>query len=57
VSVSAGGHLSHFKLRNKFISNFRFFARYASWYHWPVFPWMNLAVNGLAAARYLLSRR
>ena len=34
VSVSAGGHLSSFKLRNKFVSNLRFFSRYASWYHW-----------------------
>jgi GT2 family glycosyltransferase len=57
VSVSAGGHLSAFKLWNKFFSNLRFFARYASWYHWLVFPWMNLLVNGLAAARYLMRQR
>jgi len=56
VSVSAGGHLSAFKLRNKFISNFRFFARYAAWYQWGVFPWMSVAVNAGAGARYLLSR-
>jgi len=57
VSVSAGGHLSAFKLRNKFISNFRFFARYAAWYQWAVFPWMNIAVNAAAACRYVLGRR
>ena len=56
VSVSAGGHLSAFKLRNKFISNYRFFARYAAWYQWAVFPWMNIAVNAGAAGRYLLRR-
>jgi len=57
VSVSAGGHLSSFKLRNKFVSNLRFFFRYASWYHWFFFPWMNFVVNGYAAGRYLLARR
>ena len=57
VSVSAGGHLSGFKLRNKFVSNFRFFARYASWYHWLVFPWLSLLVNGMAGVRYLFRRR
>ncbi len=57
VSVSAGGHLSSFKLRNKFISNLRFFSRYASWYHWLTFPWMNVVVNGIAAGRYLMARR
>ncbi|HEX7574214.1 MAG TPA: glycosyltransferase family 2 protein [Bacteroidota bacterium] len=57
VSVSAGGHLSSFKLRNKFVSNLRFFSRYASWYHWFFFPWMNVVVNGYAAGRYLLAGR
>jgi GT2 family glycosyltransferase len=57
VSVSAGGHLSSFKLRNKFVSNLRFFSRYASWYHWLLFPWMNILVNGYAAGRYLLAGR
>jgi hypothetical protein len=57
VSVSAGGHLSSFKLRNKFVSNLRFFSRYASWYHWLFFPWMNVLVNGYAAGRYLLAGR
>jgi hypothetical protein len=55
ISVTSGGHLSAFKLRNKFLSNLRFFARYASWYHWLVFPWMNILVNGAAAARYLVA--
>lgn len=57
VSVSTGGHLSLYKLKNKFISNFRFFARYASWYHWLVFPWMNVVVNGIVAVRYLASTK
>jgi len=57
VSVSAGGHLSSFKLRNKFVSNLRFFSRYASWYHWPVFPWMNIVANACAAGRYLMAGR
>ena len=57
VSVSAGGHLSRFKLRHKFLSNMRFFARYAKWYHWLVFPWLNVLVNGIAALRYVLMKR
>jgi GT2 family glycosyltransferase len=56
VSVTSGGHLSSFKLRHKFASNLRLFARHASWYHWLTFPWMNLPVNGLAALRYLARR-
>jgi len=57
VSVSAGGHLSLFKLRRKFIANLRFFARYAAWYQWLVFPWLNILVNAAAAARYLVQSR
>ena len=57
VSVSAGGHLSFFKLRNKFVSNLRFFSRYASWYHWLVFPWLNILVNARAALRFVASAR
>jgi len=57
LSVSAGGHLSSFKMRNKFVSNMRFFVRYASWYHWLVFPWMSLVANGMAALKYLLKAR
>jgi GT2 family glycosyltransferase len=56
LSVSAGGHLSSFKLRNKAISNFRFFARYASWYHWLTFPWMSVLVNLFAAVRFFTKR-
>ena len=57
ISVSSGGHLSWRKNKNKFVGNFRFFARYASWYHWLVFPWMNIIVNGAQAVRYLLRPR
>lgn len=57
VSVTSGGHLSGFKLRHKFLSNFRFFARHAAWYHWLTFPWMNILVNAAAAVRYLAAGR
>jgi GT2 family glycosyltransferase len=57
LSVSAGGHLSWYKMQNKFISNLRFFSRYAAWYQWLVFPWLNLALNGLAAIRYFATTR
>lgn len=57
LSVSAGGHLSFFKMKNKFLSNIRFFSRYAAWYHWLVFPWMNILVNGVAAVRYAIAAR
>jgi GT2 family glycosyltransferase len=57
LSVSAGGHLSMFKMTHKFRSNLRFFVRYASWYHWFVFPWANILVNGYAAIRYLSTAR
>lgn len=56
ISVSSGGHLSAFKLKQKFLSNLRFNARHASWYHWAVFPWMNILVNAAAAVRYLATR-
>ncbi|MDH3251854.1 MAG: glycosyltransferase family 2 protein [Ignavibacteria bacterium] len=56
LSVSSGGHLSWFKMKNKFLSNMRFFARYGSWYHWLVFPWASILVNGVAAFRFLLQR-
>ena len=55
LSVSAGGHLSRFKLKNKFISNFRFFWRYAAWYQRLVFPWMSVIVNAVAAVSYLVT--
>ncbi|MBM2840013.1 MAG: hypothetical protein HW412_541 [Bacteroidetes bacterium] len=57
LSISSGGHLSLFKMWNKFIGNFRFFARYASWYHWLVFPWANILVNGYATVKYMLRER
>jgi GT2 family glycosyltransferase len=56
LSVSAGGHLSAFKLRNKAVSNFRFFARYGSWYHWLTFPWMSVLVNLWSTVRFLARR-
>jgi GT2 family glycosyltransferase len=57
LSASAGGHLSWYKMENKFLSNFRFFARYAAWYQWLVFPWLSIIVNGVSAIRYLISTR
>jgi len=57
LSVSAGGHLSWYKMKNKLLGNFRFFARYGAWYHWPVFPWLSLIVHGVSALRYLTTTR
>jgi GT2 family glycosyltransferase len=57
LSVSAGGHLSSFKLRHKALSNLRFFARYARWYHWLTFPWMNVVVNAWMTLKYLTGSR
>lgn len=57
LSVSAGGHLSGFKLRNKAISMVRFFAHHARWYHWFTFPWLGPLTNALAAVRYLIATR
>lgn len=57
LSVSAGGHLSRFKLKNKFLSNFRFFWRYGSWAQRLVFPWMSVLVNAWAAGKYLVGAR
>ena len=54
VSVSAGGHLSPFKLRNKYLSSLRFFARYARWYHWLTWPWLSIVMNATAGVRYKL---
>lgn len=45
VSASAGGNLSLFKLRNKLVSQIRFFSRHAAWYHWLVIPWMSILIN------------
>lgn len=55
LSVSAGGHLSHYKLINKARGTVTFFLRYARWYHWLTLPWMSVLSNGAAAIRYLLS--
>lgn len=57
LSVSSGGHLSWFKMKNKAMSNLRFFARYASWYHWLTFPWLNVVVNSVTALRYVFRTR
>jgi GT2 family glycosyltransferase len=57
LSVSTGGHLSSFKLRNKAISMYRFFAHHARWYHWFTFPWLSVPVNIWAGIRYLVSTR
>lgn len=57
LSVSAGGHLSRFKMVNKARGTITFFARYARWYHWLTFPWMAVLSNGAAALVYLLRRR
>jgi GT2 family glycosyltransferase len=54
LSVSSGGHLSWYKLKNKFVSSMRFFWRYGSWSQRLVFPWLSIVVNGIAAARYLV---
>jgi GT2 family glycosyltransferase len=56
LSVTSGGHLSFFKMKNKFISNMRFFFRYASLPQKLVFPWMNVVVNGRAAVKYFIFR-
>jgi GT2 family glycosyltransferase len=57
LSVSAGGHLSWYKMKNKFLSNFRFFGRYARWYQWLVFPWLSFLVNGYAGLRFIADTR
>ena len=57
LSVTSGGHLSFFKMKNKFMSNLRFFFRYATLAQKFVFPWMNLLVNGWATGKYLLTMR
>jgi GT2 family glycosyltransferase len=57
LSVASGGHLSFYKMKNKFISNLRFFFRYASLPQKLVFPWTSVAVNTVAAIRYMLETR
>jgi len=51
VSSSAGGNLSFFKLKNKLVSQVRFFGRYARWYHWLVIPWAAIPLNAMKALR------
>lgn len=57
LSVASGGHLSLYKMTNKFVSNLRFFFRYASLPQKFIFPWLNVLVNAWAAAKYLLHAR
>lgn len=57
LSVSTGGHLSWYKMKNKFLGNFRFFARHAAWYQWLVFPWLSVIANGVSAIRYFITVR
>jgi len=57
LSVSTGGHLSWYKMKNKFLGNFRFFARHAAWYQWLVFPWLSVIANGMSAIRYFITVR
>lgn len=54
VSTSSGGHLSWYKIRNKYISNMKFFWRYGSWAHRLVFPWLSILRNVFLTIRYLL---
>ncbi len=57
LSVASGGHLSPFKMRNKLISNYRFFRRYATFPQMLVYPWLNVVVNGWAAMKYVLTAK
>ncbi len=57
LSVASGGHLSIFKMKNKLISNYRFFRRYATFPQMLVYPWMNVIVNGWAAMKYIFTAR
>ncbi|MER3523957.1 MAG: glycosyltransferase family 2 protein [Ignavibacteria bacterium] len=57
LSVASGGHLSLYKMANKFVSNLRFFFRYASLPQKFIFPWLNVLVNARTAVKYLLRAR
>ena len=57
LSVTSGGHLSLFKMKNKFSSNMRFFFRYATFPQKLVFPWLSVLVNAWSAVKYLLAAR
>ncbi len=57
LSVSAGGHLSWYKLKNKARGNVTFFLRYARWYHWLTLPLMAILSAGFVTISYLFRRR
>ncbi len=57
LSVAGGGHLSWFKMKNKFISNYRFFHRYATLLQMMVYPWLNIVVNSWAGMKYLFTAK
>lgn len=57
LSVTSGGHLSLFKMKNKFTSNMRFFFRYATLPQKLVFPWLSMVVNVWSAMKYLLATK
>ena len=42
ISVSAGGQLSRFKIRNRLRSQWIFLKKYARWYHWLLMPFGSL---------------
>ena len=52
VSSATGGGITPFKIYHKIRSNFRFFKRYANWYHWLTFP----VVVFFRAVLFILSR-
>lgn len=55
LSIASGGHLSPFKMKNKLISNYRFFRRYATFPQMLVYPWLNVVVNSWAGMKYFFS--
>ena len=38
ISSSSGGEITPYKVYNKIKSNYKFFKRYAKWYHWITIP-------------------
>ncbi len=57
VSMSSGGGLTPFKIYHRFRSTFRFFARYARFYHWLGIVPATLARTAAFAAREFLGGR
>ncbi len=55
ISATAGD-LSWYKMKNKFLSNMKFFGRYATWYQWLLFPWMSVLINATVVSKHMLSR-